>query len=75
MFEVLSARDVRRAECGDWRGLARSTYDKTFEKSADGDMTKLSPFSDHDIRCEMVLSSSMLCRVISLQYPAKHHRS
>ena len=36
------------------------TYDKTFEKSLDGDMMKLSAEFDHDIRCCMLWSSSML---------------
>lgn len=36
------------------------TYDKTFEKSAEGDMTKLSALADHDIKCWMLESSSIL---------------
>jgi hypothetical protein len=32
-------------------GLRRATYDKTLEKSADGDITKLSALADHDIKC------------------------
>ena len=36
------------------------TYASTFEKSADGDMTKLSLLLDHDIRWEMLGSSSIL---------------
>lgn len=29
----------------------KSTHDKTFENSLDGDMTKLSFVLDHEIRC------------------------
>lgn len=36
------------------------TYARTLEKSADGDITKLSALADHDIRCWMLGSSSML---------------
>lgn len=36
------------------------SYDSTLEKSAVGDMTKLSALADQDIRCWMVVSSSML---------------
>lgn len=36
------------------------TYARTLEKSADGDITKLSALADHDIRCCMLGSSSML---------------
>jgi hypothetical protein len=35
-------------------------YDNTLEKSAEGDMTKLSADEDHEIRCCMLESSSML---------------
>lgn len=38
------------------------TYDSTFEKSAVGDMTKLSEVGVHDIKCWMLESSSMLSR-------------
>jgi hypothetical protein len=38
----------------------RSTYDKTLEKSLEGDITKLSAEFDHDIKCCMLWSSSML---------------
>ena len=31
-----------------------STYDKTFENSLEGDMTKLSLVLDHEIRCWML---------------------
>lgn len=34
--------------------------DNTLEKSAEGDITKLSALADHDIRCWMFGSSSML---------------
>lgn len=39
------------------RGVA---YDNTFEKSAEGDMTKLSADDDHEMRCCILVSSSML---------------
>ena len=39
-----------------------ATYERTLEKSAEGDMTKLSALEDHDIRCWMLESSSMLFR-------------
>lgn len=39
---------------------SRSTYDRTLEKSLEGDMTKLSFVLDHEIRCWMLWSSSML---------------
>jgi hypothetical protein len=35
-------------------------YDNTLEKSAEGDMTKLSADDDHEIRCCILESSSML---------------
>ena len=40
-----------------YQGVA---YDSTFEKSADGDITKLSADDDHEIRCCILVSSSML---------------
>ncbi len=55
--------------------LARDsyTYERTFEKSLDGDMTKLSAEFDQAIRCRMLWSSSMLsnyerCYVHYFQY-------
>lgn len=36
------------------------TYERTFEKSLEGDITKLSAVFDHDIRCRMLWSSNML---------------
>lgn len=36
------------------------TYDRTFENSLEGDMTKLSFVLDHEMRCWMLWSSSML---------------
>lgn len=36
------------------------THERTLEKSLDGDMTKLSAELDHDIKCCMFGSSSML---------------
>lgn len=38
------------------------THDRTLEKSADGDMTKLSLLFDQAIRFEMLGSSSMLLK-------------
>ena len=40
--------------------LHRSTHDRTFENSAEGDMTKLSLLLDQEIRFAMLGSSSML---------------
>ena len=37
------------------------THDNTFENSFDGDITKLSFDADHEMRCCMLWSSSMLC--------------
>lgn len=36
------------------------THDRTFEKSFEGDITKLSAEFDHDIKCCMLWSSNML---------------
>jgi hypothetical protein len=36
------------------------TCDKTLENSLEGDMTKLSLVADHEMRCWMPWSSSML---------------
>ena len=46
---------IARLESG-WGG----TYDRTFENSLEGDMTKLSFVLDQEIRCWMLWSSSML---------------
>lgn len=40
--------------------LAEETYASTLENSCDGCITKLSEEGVHEMRCEMVLSSSML---------------
>ena len=40
-----------------------NTYDNTLEKSAEGDITKLSALADHDIKCWILGSSSMLLRI------------
>lgn len=37
-----------------------AAYDNTLEKSAEGDMTKLSADDDHEMRCCILVSSSML---------------
>ena len=47
MLKILSVH-VRMVPSNMFKG---QTYDRTLEKSAVGDMTKLSPFDDHDIRC------------------------
>lgn len=60
MFEILPGGQgsaVRRLGGGTAGG---GTHDRTLEKSADGDITKLSELVDHDIRCWMLGSSSML---------------
>nr|POE89816.1 hypothetical protein CFP56_20285 [Quercus suber] len=44
---------------------SKHTYAKTFENSEDGDMTKLSLVADHDIKCCMLESSSMLDKNVS----------
>lgn len=44
----------------------RLTYERTLEKSFDGDMTKLSSELDHDMRCDMLGSSSILFIVSSV---------
>jgi hypothetical protein len=47
--------------------LQTSTYDKTFENSVEGDMTKLSFELDHEIKCWMPGSSNMLlCSLTTL---------
>lgn len=38
----------------------RSTYERTFANSVEGDITKLSFVLDHEIRCAIERSSSML---------------
>lgn len=45
--------------------VAKNTHDSTFEKSAVGDMTKLSLFGDQDIKFAMLGSSSILFSVSS----------
>ena len=42
--------------------LVGVTYDRTFENSVEGDMTKLSLVLDHDIKCWMLGSSNILHR-------------
>jgi hypothetical protein len=50
VFKILSeAKSASRAAI--WLSGRVSTYDRTFEKSAEGDMTKLSALADHDIKC------------------------
>ena len=53
MFEVLSVRGsaIVKVATEDNRLV---TYDKTFEKSLDGDITKLSLEFDQDMRCRML---------------------
>lgn len=61
MFVCLKYDLTRLAFCTTWDCI-RSTYARTFENSDDGDMTKLSFVFDHEMRCDMLWSSSMLCR-------------
>jgi hypothetical protein len=58
VLEIRSAASVRYIKEGH---SFRCTYDKTLENSLDGDMTKLSFVLDHEMRCWMLWSSSMLC--------------
>ena len=44
----------------DWEEAELRTHDRTFEKSLDGDMTKLSAEFDQDIKCCMLWSSNIL---------------
>lgn len=48
VLEVRSARPVSYIKSGP---SSRRTYDKTLEKSLEGDMTKLSLVLDQEIRC------------------------
>jgi hypothetical protein len=57
MLEILSAA-ISHALDG-----VEITYAKTFENSVLGFMTKLSPPLDHEIKCWMLPSSSMLVAV------------
>jgi hypothetical protein len=57
MFEVLTALH-QYPTTRDYK--SRSTHARTFENSEDGDITKLSFVLDHEIKCWMVWSSSML---------------
>lgn len=50
MLEVLSV--MYKPNFGP--GLARSTYERTFEKSLEGDIMKLSAEFDHEIKCCML---------------------
>lgn len=61
MFEVLS-RGPKVSMLVITRGwlVEGKAYDNTLEKSAEGDITKLSADEDHEIRCCMLESSSML---------------
>lgn len=40
--------------------IRKKPYDNTFEKSAVGDMTKLSAVADQEIKCWILVSSSIL---------------
>jgi hypothetical protein len=55
MFEILSVED-EQLFC--YREDA--TYERTLEKSLEGDMTKLSAEGDHDIKCCILWSSNIL---------------
>ena len=60
MFEILPNWSASRsAICS--KGI---TYARTFEKSVDGDITKLSLLFDQEIRCCMLGSSSMLSQTL-----------
>jgi len=50
-------------------GPKKKTYASTLEKSCDGDMTKLSALCDHEMRCCMLGSSSMLPHSVSRRRP------
>lgn len=57
MLEVLTVENKQMISMSmSWH----KTYARTFEKSAEGDMTKLSLDGDHDIKCRIVWSSSIL---------------
>lgn len=55
MFEVLPANGERDSPCSDIK-----THARTLEKSAEGDITKLSLLLDQDIRFCMLESSNIL---------------
>ena len=57
MLEIRPEHRINIARYGNGWG---STYDKTFENSLEGDMTKLSFVLDQEIRCWILWSSSML---------------
>lgn len=61
---MLEIRSVLRLALYARRDNGKSgTYDRTFENSLDGDITKLSFVLDQDIRCWMLWSSSMLAMI------------
>lgn len=60
VLEVRPASPVSYIKSGQ---SSRCTYDRTLEKSLEGDMTKLSLLLDHEMRCWMLWSSSMLRRM------------
>lgn len=57
MFEILPVHISPMVST--WNKLSW-THAKTFENSDDGDITKLSFVLDHEIKCWMLWSSSML---------------
>lgn len=69
MFEVLP---VNCEQLIGGRLACDATHASTLEKSAVGDMTKLSALADHEIRCWMLGSSSMLRRISHLVVVAGH---
>ena len=62
MLEILSVMRLVSRYLGDWVGWV-GTYARTLEKSAEGDMTKLSEELDHAIKCCMLGSSNILRQV------------
>ena len=54
--------------------MSGKTDESTLEKSADGDMTKLSLLFDHDIRLEILGSSSILITLSAHKAPSESLR-
>jgi hypothetical protein len=58
VFEILTAPKLENGRDQVWD--AQETYARTLENSCDGCITKLSDDGVHEMRCDMVLSSSIL---------------
>lgn len=56
MFKVLPTTHEQRIQ----PEVRPSTYERTFEKSLDGDITKLSWVADQEMRCRILTSSNIL---------------